>query len=100
MTTVIAFASVFWSSMTSSAAAPREGSGNVGQQVKGNLEGQRWLVMVGAAAVQRDHETQVGTAPREPARLCGRRREQEQLCQLVTGIRSGRSGALVLRGEA
>ena len=34
------------------------------------------------------------------ARLRGRRREQEQLGQLVTGIRSGRSGALVVRGEA
>ena len=98
MTTVIAFASVSWSSMTSSAAASREGSGNAGQQVKGSFEGQR-LVMVVAAAVQRDHETHVGPAGREPARLRGRRREQEQLCRLVTGIRSGRSGALLVRGE-
>ena len=30
----------------------------------------------------------------------GRRREQEQLEKLVTGIRSGRSGVLVVRGEA
>src|SRR5579864_406606 len=33
-------------------------------------------------------------------RIRGRSREQEQLGQLVTGVRSGRSGALVIRGEA
>jgi len=36
--------------------------------------------------------------PRE--RLRGRNREQEQLGRLLTGIRSGRSGVLVVRGEA
>jgi len=33
-------------------------------------------------------------------RIRGRSREQEQLGQLLTGIRSGRSGVLVVRGEA
>src|SRR6202011_3176780 len=33
-------------------------------------------------------------------RLRGRSREREQLGRLLTGIRSGRSGVLVLRGEA
>src|SRR5260370_10953379 len=59
--------------------------------------------MVGAIAAQRDvsdHEVWAGPTgwPRAPLR--GRRREQEQLGQLITGIRAGRSGALVVRGEA
>src|SRR5260370_26667993 len=33
-------------------------------------------------------------------RLRGRRREQERIGRLLTGIRSGRSGVLVVRGEA
>src|SRR5882762_9280358 len=33
-------------------------------------------------------------------RLCGRSREREQLGRLLTGIRSGRSGVVVVRGEA
>ncbi len=59
--------------------------------------------MVGATAAQRDisdHEVLVVPVGRPRRRLRGRRREQEQLGQLVTGIRSGRSGALVVRGEA
>jgi DNA-binding CsgD family transcriptional regulator len=59
--------------------------------------------MVGAAAAQRDvsdHEVWVLPGGRPRARLRGRRREQDQLGQLVTGIRTGRSGALVVRGEA
>src|SRR6476620_9140944 len=36
--------------------------------------------------------------PREPLR--GRSHEQQRLGRLLTGIRSGRSGALVVRGEA
>jgi DNA-binding CsgD family transcriptional regulator len=45
-------------------------------------------------------EVRVVPAGQARARLRGRRREQQQLGQLVTGIRSGRSGALVVRGEA
>src|ERR1700730_18140395 len=59
--------------------------------------------MAGAMAAQRavpDHEVWVVPAGQARARLRGRRREQEQLGQLVTGIRSGRSGVLVVRGEA
>src|ERR1700693_2784209 len=34
------------------------------------------------------------------ARLLGRSRERERLGRLLTGVRSGRSGVLVVRGEA
>jgi DNA-binding CsgD family transcriptional regulator len=47
-----------------------------------------------------DHEVWVEPVGVPRARLRGRRREQEQLGQLVAGIRAGRSGALVVRGEA
>src|SRR5690349_13269378 len=59
--------------------------------------------MVGAVAAPRDfsdHQVWVAAAGRPRMRLRGRRREQEQLDQLVTGIQSGHSGALVVRGEA
>src|SRR5229473_1394060 len=59
--------------------------------------------MVGAIAAQRDvsdHEVWAAPAGWPRALLRGRRREQEQLGQLITGIRAGRSGALVVRGEA
>ncbi|HEX9349138.1 MAG TPA: AAA family ATPase, partial [Gemmatimonadales bacterium] len=59
--------------------------------------------MVGAIAAQRevsDHEVWPGRTGWPRALLRGRRREQEQLGQLITGIRAGRSGALVVRGEA
>src|SRR5713226_3620834 len=59
--------------------------------------------MVGAIAAQRDvsdHEVWVAPMGWPRALLRGRRREQEQLGQLITGIRAGRSGALVVRGEA
>ncbi len=59
--------------------------------------------MVGAIAAQRDvSDYEVWAAPMgwPRALLRGRRREQEQLGQLITGIRAGRSGALVVRGEA
>jgi predicted ATPase len=45
---------------------------------------------------------EVWTGPEDPpwGRLRGRRREQDRLGRLLTAIRSGRSGALVVRGEA
>jgi DNA-binding CsgD family transcriptional regulator len=59
--------------------------------------------MGGAAVARRgvlDRELRVVLAGRPRARLRGRRREQDQLGRLVTGLRSARSGALVVRGEA
>src|SRR3984893_9251913 len=48
--------------------------------------------------VQRD---EIRAAPEErPRRLRGRSREREQLARLLTGIRSGRSGVVFVRGEA
>src|SRR5271163_2001277 len=46
--------------------------------------------------------TQVWAAPEDGrrGRLLGRRRERQQLGELLTGIRSGRSGVRVVRGEA
>src|ERR1700736_1830612 len=54
------------------------------------------------AAPQDAQHDEVWAAPagRARARLRGRRREQERLGRLLTGIRSGRSGVLVVRGEA
>src|SRR5712671_7478796 len=49
--------------------------------------------------VQRD-EVWVVPAGHRRGRLRGRSREQERLGRLLTGIRSGRSGVLVVRGEA
>jgi DNA-binding CsgD family transcriptional regulator len=78
-----------------------------------SLEGQRPLVTNATPGIGRAvalqlapggaetvEEIPAGGKGRPRARLRGRRREQEQLGQLVTGIRSGRSGALVVRGEA
>ena len=50
-------------------------------------------------AVQRD---EVWAAPEDHPRvgLRGRSRERERLGRLLTGMRSGRSGVLVVRGEA
>ena len=59
--------------------------------------------MVQAVAARPDvrhDEVWAAPADRPRARLRGRRREQEQLGRLLTDIRSGRSGALVVRGEA
>jgi DNA-binding CsgD family transcriptional regulator len=59
--------------------------------------------MVQAVATRSDvQRDEVGVAPEVPRRrrLRGRTREQEQLGRLLTGIRSGRSGVLVVRGEA
>jgi DNA-binding CsgD family transcriptional regulator len=44
--------------------------------------------------------TDVDPTAARPVALCGRRREREVLDALVAGAREGRSGALVLRGEA
>src|SRR3981081_2790791 len=59
------------------------------------------MVKAGAARpdVQRD---EVWAAPEDhpQERLRGRSREQERLGRLLTDIRSGRSGVLVVRGEA
>src|ERR1700740_2647496 len=59
--------------------------------------------MVQAVAARPDVQQEEGWAapedrPRE--RLRGRSRERERLGRLLTGIRSGRSGGLVVRGEA
>ena len=48
-------------------------------------------------AVQRD---EVWAAPEDHPRGRGRGRERERLGRLLTGMRSGRSGVLVVRGEA
>ena len=60
--------------------------------------------MVGATAAQRDILGSTRCCwclwAGRGGRLRGRRREQEQLGRLLTGIRSGRSGVLVVRGEA
>lgn len=59
--------------------------------------------MVQAAAARSDvQRDEVWAAPEErrPSRLRGRSVEQEQLGRLLSGIRSGRSGVLVIRGEA
>jgi DNA-binding CsgD family transcriptional regulator len=59
--------------------------------------------MVQALAARPDSPSEQVWAPpehRPRARLRGRGREREQLGRLLTGIRSGRSGVLVLRGEA
>jgi DNA-binding CsgD family transcriptional regulator len=42
----------------------------------------------------------VGTGPLDRSRLCGRRRECDALERLLAGVHAGRSGVLVLRGEA
>src|SRR5258705_2338326 len=59
--------------------------------------------MVQAAAARPDvQRDEVWAAPEDHrrGRLRGRSREQERLGRLLTGIRSGRSGVLVVRGEA
>jgi DNA-binding CsgD family transcriptional regulator len=59
--------------------------------------------MVQALAAPPDSPSEQLWAPPEDrprARLRGRSREREQLGRLLTGIRSGRSGVLVVRGEA
>ena len=61
------------------------------------------VAMVQAAAARSDvQRDEVWAAPEErrPSRLRGRSVEQEQLGRLLSGIRSGRSGVLVIRGEA
>jgi DNA-binding CsgD family transcriptional regulator len=45
-------------------------------------------------------EVWAAPAERRRERLRGRSREQERLSRLLTGVRSGRSGVLVVRGEA
>ncbi len=56
-------------------------------------------VLAGRADVALD---EIWTAPEAhpPGRLRGRSRERERLVRLLTAIRSGRSGVLVVRGEA
>ena len=58
--------------------------------------------MVGAVAARRDvSDTEVRAVPAgRPRRLRGRSREQEASGRLLTGLRSGRGGVLVVRGEA
>src|SRR3984885_3876359 len=59
--------------------------------------------MVQAAAARPDVLSDEGwAAPDDPPRrrLRGRRLERERLGRLLTGIRSGRSGVLLVRGEA
>jgi hypothetical protein len=59
--------------------------------------------MVQAVAARPDVPSDEVWAPPKDnrrGRLCGRSREREQLGRLLTGIRSGRSGVLVVRGEA
>src|SRR6202171_4262492 len=61
------------------------------------------MAMVQAVAARPDvQRDEVWTPPNDDSRgrLLGRSGEREQLGRLLTGIRSGRSGALVLRGEA
>src|SRR3979490_2622945 len=41
-----------------------------------------------------------GTRPTSRRRLCDRRRECDTLHRLLAGVHAGRSGVLVLRGEA
>jgi DNA-binding CsgD family transcriptional regulator len=59
--------------------------------------------MVQALAVRRDVSSDEAWDPSghvPPGRLRGRNRELERLGRLLTGVRSGRSGVLVVRGEA
>src|ERR1700729_3408381 len=59
--------------------------------------------MVQAAAARPDvRSDEVWAAPEDSprTRLRGRSRERARLGRLLTGLRSGRSGVLVLRGEA
>jgi DNA-binding CsgD family transcriptional regulator/tetratricopeptide (TPR) repeat protein len=59
--------------------------------------------MVQALAARPDvpsEEVWAATEVQPRGRLRGRSREQERLGRLLTGIRSGRSGVLVVRGEA
>ena len=59
--------------------------------------------MVQALAARPDvrlDEVWAGPEAHPRGRLRGRSRERERLGQLLTAIRSGRSGVLVVRGEA
>src|SRR5579864_2126138 len=109
MTTVIAF----WYGATRTdddrhrrRQRPTEGAAMSATR-QSNLEAQRPLPAdatpeIGlAAALQlaRDDPDAVASFGRPRVALRGRGREQEQLGQLVTGIRSGRCGVLVVRGE-
>jgi hypothetical protein len=61
------------------------------------------LAMVQAVAARAEvpsDEVREGPEGRPRGRLRGRSREQEQLGRLLSGIQSGRSGVLVVRGEA
>src|ERR1700722_7203649 len=58
------------------------------------------MVQAIAAPYVRGDEVWAAPEERRPSRLRGRSVEQEQLGRLLTGIRSGRSGVLVVRGEA
>src|SRR5580692_11777195 len=58
------------------------------------------MVQAIAAPYVRGDEGWAAPEERLPSRLRGRNVEQEQLGRLLNGIRSGRSGVLVIRGEA
>src|SRR3984885_15638558 len=61
------------------------------------------MAVVQAVAARPDVQRERVWAPHEVdrrVRLRGRHRERERLGQLLTGIRSARSGVLVVRGEA
>src|SRR5689334_11744566 len=55
---------------------------------------------VAARRVARRDEVWAPPDDHPSGRLRGRRRERERLVRLLTGVRSGRSGVLVVRGEA